>query len=122
MIFKSVFDADVEEGEIIEKDGISLSYCIVPESADSGCLESALLENYNSEKSDCVEQFVECLDNLGFVNNQNKHDKLMVRSLTIAEHPDMTFSSTANKGLWDWGSGSMLYMLEFIKRMNGSSI
>jgi len=120
-LFENIFNIKLKENEVLKNESdIFCGFNVVPSSGDQGCLETALLENYKSPYSECAVEFVECLNKAGAINNSNKKDKAMVRSLSLAADPDMPLSATAKRNLWDWDQGSLLDMLTFIKSMNDS--
>ena len=55
--FKEVFDIDLQEAVVSNQDNISFGFRIVPTTADTGCLETALLENASSIHMACAEDY-----------------------------------------------------------------
>lgn len=118
--FKNVFQIDVAEGNV--SSGVpALGFLVVPSLQLNGCLETALLENPNSRYMECARNFVDCVDNVQPIKNQNYRDKTLVRSLIVAKDPDLDYSSTSNSDLWDWQSGSLKNMLDFIEKINATA-
>lgn len=116
-LFDSICNIQFEEAAITGNLPF-YGYHIIPSTVNNGCLETALLENANPRNHECIESFVECLTNDNSQLNSNKIDKLKVRSIMLSKDPEMPYSATANTDLWDWNSGSLRALMDFLEDMN----
>ena len=116
-IFNRTFDRDLNADEV-SPGSPNLGFFVVPIESSTGCLETALLENPKSDFIECAESFAVCIENNGGIKNQNARDKILVRSLITAHNPDMDYSTSGQTSLWDWDSGSLKKMLDFLESMN----
>lgn len=119
-MFKDEFSIQLQENTVSSINNFSYGFCVIPSDPKEGCLETALLENYNSSSRDCVEDFVKCLDSVDKSTLVSTVEKRKVRSIILAEDPSLSYGATANKNLWGWNQGSLADMMKFIKDMNDS--
>ena len=102
----------------------TVGFLLIPHGADSGCLEHAVLQAASPDlPMQCVEQYLDCVENGSRNPNPNWRAKVKVHALIAAgEKPARTLSESARAGLWDFGHPALRVMKEFLRKLCRRSV
>lgn len=95
------------------------AFLLIPHTADTGCLEYALLDAVNPRYGalkKCAEQYLVCVDNA----DRNDRWRAKVRTHAIiasSDNPQATLGESVRMGLWDFSHPGLRVMLDFIKKL-----
>lgn len=112
------FSAPNEPKTISDEKPIAVSYLLIPDGAETGCLEHAILRSAkDATLQTCADEFVDCIDPTNSLTD-NERAKVAVRSL-IATNPKRayTLGQSVHSGLWDLEHESVRVMLDFIRSL-----
>lgn len=110
----------------------NVSYLIIPDGEESGCLEHAILGAVTPTLPlGCVEDFLNCVEADYQQKNvqlrekayalDNWRAKVKVNSLiSCSEKPEISLGVSARRGMWDWNRPSLKVMIDFIQKLANS--
>ena len=95
----------VPDGPMVVTSGKpAVGFLLIPHGADSGCLEHAVLQAASSDlPMQCVEEYLDCVENGSRNPNPNWRAKMKVHALIAAgKNPARTFSESVRPGSGTW--------------------
>jgi hypothetical protein len=102
----------------------AVGFLLIPHGADSGCLEHAILQAASPDlPMQCVEQYLDCVENGSRNPNSNWRAKLKVHALIAAgTNPAWTLGQSVGAGLWDMKHVAVRVMVDFIRKLSRDAV
>ena len=102
----------------------AVGFLLIPDGADSGCLEHAVLQAASPDlPMQCVEQYLDCVENGSRNPNPNWRAKMKVHALIAAgKKPARTLSESVRAGLWDTEHAALRVMMDFIRKLSRDAV
>ncbi|MFH1923178.1 MAG: DUF3226 domain-containing protein [Planctomycetota bacterium] len=102
----------------------ALGFLLMPHGEDSGCLEHAVLQAASPDlPMQCVEQYLDCVENGSRNPNPNWRAKMKVHALiATGENPAWTLSESVRAGLWDMEHAALRVMMDFIRKLSRDAV
>ncbi len=109
---------------VVTSEKPAVGFLLIPHGADSGCLENAILQAASPDlPMQCVEQYLDCVENGSRNPNPNWRAKLKVHALIAAgKKPARTLSESVRAGLWDMEHAALRVMTDFIRKLSRDAV
>jgi hypothetical protein len=112
-----------QEGDIAEKNGLKVSYMVVPKSQDTGCIEHDCLlsSTFDANIVGCVNAFHDAVENHSEKRAPNKSAKLKVHAMiATSKKPDATLGQSVSAGVWNFDKHPLSEIRDFVRNMRNS--
>jgi len=102
----------------------AVGFLLIPHDADSGCLEHAVLQAASPDlPMQCVEEYLDCVENGSKTPNPNWRAKLKVHALiATGKNPAWTLGQSVGAGLWNMEHAAVRVMTDFIRKLSRNAV
>jgi len=109
---------------VVTSEQPAVGFLLIPHGADSGCLEHAILQAASPDLPlQCVEQYLDCVENGSRNPNPNWRAKMKVHALIAAgKKPARTLGESVRAGLWDMKHAAVRVMMDFIRKLSRDAV